>query len=189
MNVKHFLLALLALAGLAGSASAQTTIRPGQAIKIDIRGVPPEETARVSGEYTVSDSGTVNMPLLGTISAAGMSPAALGIRIESAYKSAEIYTSPSVNVIASSAEALAKQVVHVGGRVRRTGQVEYVPGLTIYQAIQQAGGADEFGAINRVMLTRAGKVRKLDLKQDQFKSFVLEQSDTIEVPEKNIWGN
>ncbi|MFD0892732.1 polysaccharide biosynthesis/export family protein [Luteolibacter ambystomatis] len=187
--MKSFLFALLAFAGLAASASAQTTIQPGQAIKIDLRGVPPEDAARVSGEYTVSDSGNVDMPMIGPVSAAGTSPASLGGRIAAAYKAAEIYTSPSVNVIASSQQTLAKQVVHVGGRVRRSGQVEFVAGLTIYQAIQQAGGADEFGAINRVLLTRGGKVRKLDLKQEQFKSFVLEQSDTIEVPEKNIWGN
>ncbi|BCU76960.1 polysaccharide biosynthesis/export family protein [Luteolibacter sp. LG18] len=188
MNLKSIVFTLLAGLGLVASAAAQTTIKAGQAIKIDIRGVPSEEVARVSGEYPVSDGGTVNMPLIGQVAAAGLSPASLGTRIEAAYKAAEIYKNPTILVIASSAETLAKQVVHVGGHVRRTGQVEFVPGLTIYQAIQVAGGADEFGAINRVLLTRNGTVRKLDLKQDQFKRFVLEQNDTIEVPEKNIWG-
>ncbi|MGC4016683.1 MAG: polysaccharide biosynthesis/export family protein [Luteolibacter sp.] len=186
--MKSLLAAMFALAGLMVTAHGQTSIRAGQAIKIDIRGVPAQESARVSGEYTVSDGGTVNMPLIGLVSAAGSSPASLGARIEAAYKSAEIYTSPSVNVIASSAEQLAKQLVHIGGHVRRPGPVEYVPGLTIYQAIQSAGGADEFGAMNRVLLTRGGKVKELDLKQEQFKRYVLEQTDTVEVPEKNILG-
>lgn len=188
MNFRKILFCLLAFAGLATVASAQTVIKAGTAIKIEIRGVPAEEAQRVAGDYPVSDGGTVNMPYLGPIGAAGLSPSALGSRIESAYKSAQIYKTPTILVIASTGDTLQKQVIHVGGRARRPGQVEYVQGLTIYQAIQAAGGADEFGAMNRVLLTRLGKVRTLDVTQSQFKNYVLQQSDTIEIPEKNVWG-
>lgn len=188
MNVKKLLLPLLAWAGLTVAASAQTIIKPGQSIKIDIRGVPADEVSRVQGEYPVSDAGTVNIPLIGPMAAAGMSPTALGSRIEAAYKAAQIYKSPTVLVIASSGQSMEKQLVHVGGQVRKTGPVEFVPGLTIYQAVQSAGGATEFGAMNRVQLLRNGKVEVLNLKLPQFMNFQLQQSDTVTVPEKNAFG-
>jgi len=136
----------------------------------------------------VSDAGTVNIPLIGPMAAAGMSPTALGSRIEAAYKAAQIYKSPTVLVIASSGQSMEKQLVHVGGQVRKTGPVEFVPGLTIYQAVQSAGGATEFGAMNRVQLLRNGKVEVLNLKLPQFMNFQLQQSDTVTVPEKNAFG-
>jgi protein involved in polysaccharide export with SLBB domain len=188
MNVKKLILPLLVWAGLAVVASAQTIIKPGQSIKIDIRGVPSDEVSRVQGEYPVSDAGTVNIPLIGPMTAAGMSPTALGSRIEAAYKANQIYKSPTVLVITSSSQTMEKQMVHVGGQVRRTGPVDFVPGLTIYQAVQAAGGATEFGAMNRVQLLRDGKVQVLNLKQPQFMNFQLQQSDTITVPEKNALG-
>lgn len=188
MNVKKILLCVFACLAAACVSSAQTTIRPNQAIVIDIRGVPPEEVARIKGDYTVSDSGAVNLPLIGSIGAAGLSPAALQSRIESAYRSAQIYKSPTIVVIASSGEAIQKQLVHVGGQVRRTGPVEYVQGLTIYQAVQAAGGATEFGAMNRVQLLRNGRVQELNLKKPGEMNFLLQQNDTITVPEKNWMG-
>jgi polysaccharide export outer membrane protein len=188
MNVKKITMLFLAWAGLAVSAYSQTIIKAGQSIKIDIRGVPAEEVSRVQGEYPVSDSGTVNIPLIGPMAAAGMSPTALGSRIEAAYKANQIYKNPTVLVIASSGQSMEKQLVHIGGQVRKTGPVEFVPGLTIYQAVQSAGGATEFGAMNRVQLLRNGKVQLLNLKEPQFMNFQLLQNDTITVPEKNPFG-
>jgi protein involved in polysaccharide export with SLBB domain len=122
------------------------------------------------------------------MSAAGMSPAALGSRIEAAYKAAQIYKNPTVMVISGTTQGVEKQLVHVGGQVRKTGPVEFVPGLTIYQAVQSAGGATEFGAMNRVQLLRGGKVRELNLKRSDEMNFPVLQNDTITVPEKNIFG-
>lgn len=187
MNVKKFTLLFLAWAGLVASASAQTTIKPGLSVKIDIRGVPSEEVSRVTGEYPVSDSGTIKMPLIEPIVAAGLSPSALGARIEAAYRSAQIYKSPTI-MVTSTAITIERQMVHVGGQVRKTGPVDYVQGLTIYQAVQAAGGATEFGAMNRVQLLRGGKVRELNLKRSDEMNFPVLQNDTITVPEKNIFG-
>lgn len=180
---------ILALAlGVIGSSSAQSVISAGRAIQIEIRGVPPEEQSRVNGLYTVSEGGTINLPFINTVRAAGLSPTALGSSIAAAYKSAQIYTNPNVQVQSSSAEQIEKQLVHVGGQVRRTGPVEFVQGLTIYQAVQGAGGASEFGAINRVQLLRGGSVKTLDLTVTQFMNYPLLPNDTLTVPEKNIFG-
>lgn len=188
MNLKSFVLILAASFGVFGTAHAQSLITAGRAIQIEIRGVPAEEQSRVNGLYTVSESGYITMPFINTVRAAGLSPTALGASIAAAYRSNQIYTNPNVQVQSSNAEQMEKQMVHVGGQVRRTGPVEFVQGLTIYQAIQSAGGASEFGAMNRVQLLRAGKVRVLDLKVTQFMNFPLQVNDTITVPEKNFLG-
>ena len=56
--------------------------------------------------------------------------------------------------------------------------------LTLYQAIQAAGGATEFGSMKRVKLFRGGKQKQYDLTQAQFMQIPLEPNDTIEVPQK-----
>lgn len=188
MNLKSVFTIIAMAFGFVAPASAQSLIAAGRAIQIEIRGVPVEEQSRINGLYTVSESGYINMPFINSVRAAGLSPTALGASIAAAYRSGQIYSNPNVQVQSSNAEQMEKQMVHIGGQVRRTGPVEFVQGLTIYQAIQSAGGATEFGAMSRVELLRSGKVRVLDLKLTQFMNFPLQLNDTITVPEKNFLG-
>ncbi len=189
MNLKSYVAMIAMAVGFAAPASAQSVISAGRAIHIEIRGVPQEEVARVNGDYTVSDSGLISMPFIGNVRAAGLSATALGASIAEAYRSAQIYNNPNVQVQSDSLSTQQKLMVHIGGQVRRTGPVDFVPGLTIYQAIQSAGGPTEFGAMNRVELLREGRIKTLDLRQTQMKGFTLLKDDTITVPEKNPFGN
>jgi polysaccharide export outer membrane protein len=189
MNLKSHIVMIAMAFSIAAPANAQSVISAGRAIQIEIRGVPQEEVARVNGLYTVSDSGLISMPFIGNVRAAGLSATALGASIAAAYRAAHIYNNPNVQVQADSLSTQQKLMVHIGGQVRRTGPVDFVPGLTIYQAIQSAGGPTEFGAMNRVELLREGRIRTLDLKQTQMKGFTLLKDDTITVPEKGPFGN
>ena len=173
---------------LSGAVRAQSTISANRAIEIRIQGVPSEEMSRVNNTYPVSDGGFIRMPFIGNVRAAGLSPNALAASIEAAYRAAEIYTSPTVQVIASSDETLTEHVITVGGYVRRNGPVKYTPGMTIYQALQSGGGANEFGSMHRVKLYRNGEVRQFDLTKNEAKNFLVEPNDTIEVPQKNLFG-
>jgi protein involved in polysaccharide export with SLBB domain len=168
---------------------AQTTISAGRAIEIQIKGVPADDSSLISGAYTVSDGGTIRMPLLsGPIRAAGLSPTSLAQSIEAAYRAEKIFTTPAVNVIATSLEALEELVVTVGGQVKSAGPVKFYRGLTIWEAVQSAKGATEFGAMNRVRLTRGKQVKEYDLKKPEHMNIKLEPKDTIEVPQKNALG-
>ncbi len=186
--MKSILLLLTALLGLVSAANAQSTIRPGRAIEIRIQGVPNEEMVRVNNTYPVSQSGYIRMPFIGNVHAAGLSSTNLASRIESAYKSAEIYTSPTIQVIVSSDDTVMENVVTVGGQVTAPGPVKFQPGMTLYQAVQAARGATPFGSMYRVKLIRNGKLREYDLTKTQFKGVLVRPNDTIEVPQKNIWG-
>jgi len=169
---------------------AQTTVSAGRAIQIQIKGVPAEDSSLISGAYTVSDSGTIRLPLLsGPIRAAGLSPTSLAQSIEAAYRAEKIFTTPAVNVIATSLENLEELIVTVGGQVQNPGPVKYYRGLTIWEAVQSARGATPFGAMNRVRLTRGKDVKEYNLKKPEHMNIKLEPKDTIEVPQKNITGN
>ncbi|MBB5350361.1 polysaccharide export outer membrane protein [Haloferula luteola] len=184
-----FLLTLLCLFVAFGhQLQAQTTIQAGRAIEIRIVGVPPEEAARVNNTYPVSEGGYVRMPYIGNVRAAGLRPEALAQSIEASYRAAKIYTSPTIQVISSSDETLTELMLTVGGYVRKAGPVKYFRGLTLYNAVQAAGGANEFGSMHRVRLLRDGKVKEYDLTEIASKTVAVEPNDTIEVPQKNIFG-
>lgn len=186
MNLKCIVVWLAALVCLSASVLAQ--IQPGRAIIITISGVPAEEKARFDLNYPVSESGMINMPLIGQVHAAGLKADQLQAVLESRYKAAGIYTHPTFQVIDSTAGKIVDQVVVVGGQVRRPGAVPYNRNLTLYQAIANAGGATEFGSMKRVKLLRAGKQRMYDLTQLQYMQIPLEPDDTIEVPQKGPLG-
>lgn len=82
----------------------------------------------------------------------------------------------------------SEAVVTIGGQVRRPGPVPFRKDLTIYAAVQAAGGPTEFGSMRRVKVIRDGKVETHDLTKDETKSLLLQKNDTIEVPQKTIFG-
>lgn len=186
------ILVFLALFALVASQQlmAQTRITAGRAIEIQLKGVPSEEMALVSGTYTVSESGMISMPLLSTpIRAAGQSATSLARSIEAAYRAAKIYTTPTINVIHSTNESLNELMVTVGDQVVSPGPVKYVQGLTLYNAVQAAKGATPFGSMKRVRLTRNGQSKVYNLTDSKHMNILVEPNDTIQVPQKDIFGN
>lgn len=184
--MKMFLILLLSVLPMV--ASAQSTIRAGRAIEIRIQGVPTEEMSRVNNTYLVSDAGNIRMPFIGSVRAAGLSGNALAQNIESRYRAAKIYTNPTIQVIMSGEASIEQFVVTVGGFVRSPGPKQYTRGLTLYSALQAAGGANEFGSMYRVKLIRDGRLRQVDLTKTENKTILVQPNDTIEVPQKNLLG-
>jgi polysaccharide export outer membrane protein len=189
LTLKSFATFLLALLVLVCPTLSQAQIEQGTSLQITIQGVPGEEKARIDGMYPVSESGIINLPFIGAMRAAGLRPESLSAAIQSAYKSAGIYTDPTIQVIwTQEGGGVRTQVVHVGGHVRKTGPVPFQRNLTIWQAVQSAGGATEFGSLKRVKLYRAGKTQTYNLESQDSKHIPLQPDDTLEVPEKNILG-
>ncbi len=187
MSLKSIAISLTLALGLICPALSQ--IEAGSSVQITIMGVPGEEKSKIDAIYPVSDSGTVNMPFIGAVRAAGLRPESLASAIQDAYKFAQIYNDPTIQVISTrEGAAVREQVVHVGGQVRRTGPVAFQKNLTIYQAVQAAGGSTEFGSLRRVKLYRAGKPTTYDLTNPQFMSVPLQPDDTLEVPQKDWRG-
>lgn len=189
MNLKQILSAIAATAIFVGAAAAQNEIKPGKAVQITIKGVPAEEQGKIDGQYPVGDDGTVNLPYIGAIRAAGLKPGDLAASIQSSYRSQGIYRTPTIQVFSNREGGdVEEQVVTVGGEVRRTGPVKYTLGLTLWQAIQAAGGATEFGSVKRVTVFRNGNSVTYNVTQPKFMSIPLFPGDTISIPQKTILG-
>jgi protein involved in polysaccharide export with SLBB domain len=181
-------LCLFILSGLtqAQSISAKTTL------SITIKGVPEGEQTRVSGQYVVSPSGYVFLPLLKNgIKASGLSSSALARNIEAAYRSAEMYQIPRITVISTSDQEASKidaQVVTIGGHVKRPGPVPFRRGMTLFQALSAAGGEDAFGSIKRIELHRNGARYIYDMRKTEHMREKVYPGDSINVPQKGPFG-
>lgn len=187
MNFKKMLIGLFLMIGFSLPLFSQ--IEAGKAIQITISGVPSEEKGRIDGIYPVSDAGFINMPFIDTVRAAGLRNEDLAVSLQSRYKSLGIYTNPTIQVISNTGNSINEQTVYLGGQVRGPGPKAFTKGLTLYQAIQAAGGATEFGSMKRVKLFRGGRQTEYDLTKSQYMNVPVQPNDTIEVPQKGILGN
>jgi polysaccharide export outer membrane protein len=89
----------------------------------------------LTGEFRLSDSGNIAVPLLGNVQAGGLTSAELAARIESELKAKKLFKNPSVSV-----EVLAYRPFFILGEVNKPGQYPYQPGMTVLTAVAVAGG-------------------------------------------------
>lgn len=177
---------MIAVLGLA-SVNAQT-IRVGAPLQISISGVPVAEQGRLNATYPVSQDGYISMWKIGRVKASGMSKSALALSIASKYKAAEIYTDPVFQILNTEDIKGDNQLVTIGGQVKSPGPKQWTKGMTLYTAVQSAGGETPFAAMNRVILYRNGKSYVFDLTTNAHKAEKVYALDVIEVPEGNIFG-
>jgi polysaccharide export outer membrane protein len=133
-----FLLCLLVMACSPGrglpdlppSTPSAYQLGPGDVIRLITFG---EES--LTGEFRVSDSGMIALPLIGAVRASGLSPDALAAQVSAALLQANLLRTPSV-----SAEVVAYRPIFVLGEVSKPGQYPYQPGMTVVTAAAVAGG-------------------------------------------------
>ncbi|MDB4354009.1 polysaccharide biosynthesis/export family protein [Akkermansiaceae bacterium] len=183
--MKLFLFSILSLF-LVNVATAQISVN--QTLTINVQGVPVAEQSRLNSSYQVSREGTIRMWVIGSVRAAGRTPDQLAQSIAAAYRSAGIYTNPNFTVLVPTDTQLAAKTYTVGGQVKVAGPKPWANDLTLYGAIQAAGGETPFGAITRVKLYRGGRVFNYNLKEDRAKSIRVLPGDMIEVPQKGWTG-
>lgn len=104
----------------------------------------------ISGEYEVSSSGFISVPLAGPIKAAGLTTALLERAIRSRL-AAGIVNDPRVNV-----EMAAYAPFYIQGEVKTSGEYAYRIGLTVQNAIALAGGYTYRANDREVYIRRAG---------------------------------
>jgi protein involved in polysaccharide export with SLBB domain len=162
-------------------------LEPGDRIQITIRGVDPAEQEKINGAYRVGETGGVRLPLLGaSVQARGLTTERFARAAEAAYRNEGIYVRPAIEV--EAVEGGIKEgptVISLGGQVRRAGEVPFRKGMTVIQAIDAAGGRNEFGGRN-LLLFREGKQYCLDFSQLAHKNIVLKPGDSIQVEQKRV---
>lgn len=118
------------LPDLPSAAPSAYRLGPGDVVRLITVG-----DDQLTGEFRVSDSGTIALPLLGGVLASGLTPDALAKWVAQALIRANLYTAPSVSV-----EITGYRPIFVLGEVSRPGQYPYQPGMTMVTAAAVAGG-------------------------------------------------
>jgi protein involved in polysaccharide export with SLBB domain len=181
---------LLLLVTVFGSAfSFAQEIVAGRGVEIRIQGVDANEQVRINGVYPVSNLGSVRMPDVGEVNIAGLQGNVAAAKLDAIYKKEGIYNNPTFQVTATTTTTGPREdMVTLAGSVRSPGPKAFTPGMTLYQAVAAAGGATEFGSMKRVIVMRGKSVKSYDLTNMQDRMVVLQRDDTIEIPDKNLWG-
>ena len=167
MKFLFFLAITSLLSVFAATAQMSGILKPGDSVIIELK-TPAEDAQNLSTAYALSDQGTIKMPMLEQeIPAAGITVATLARRIEAAYKSAEIYTAPMINVTLPPVTqgGMINHVVSVGGEVRGPGEFPLRQGMNLMAAINRAGGFTEFAKTTKVKLLRGNKETIYDMRK------------------------
>lgn len=104
---------------------------------------------RLTGEFRVTDGGTIALPLIGSIQAAGRTTTEVERAVEQAMREKNLFRDPSAAV-----QVLTYRPVFVLGQVERGGQYPYQPGMTALTAVAVAGGFNYRALRDHVSVTR-----------------------------------
>ena len=128
------------------SSPDQTTyrIQPGDDLAVNFY-LSPE----FDDETTVSPDGNIHMRLVGSLAAAGMTPAQLASEIDQAY-SKELRTPDAVVQV----KTMPSRQVYVEGQVTHPGAFPLESGMTALQALADAGGVTQDAGDNGAVLIR-----------------------------------
>ncbi|MGP3696205.1 polysaccharide biosynthesis/export family protein [Rhodobacter sp. NSM] len=165
--LRRHIFTLLAVALLPGAAAAESyTISASDLLRLRVLDWQPvdgtmREWEAMTGEYRVNADGTISVPFLGPVEAAGHTPAQLGTLIaDGLMERLALPDLPDATI-----EIAEYRPIIVAGHVRTPGEVDYRPGLTARQAIAMAGGpSDEIRstpAIVRDLISEEGALRIL----------------------------
>jgi polysaccharide export outer membrane protein len=136
------------------SAATASELRPGDSLTIGVIGVPDPSTNSVQ----IDDNGSVSLPYIGAVKAAGQTPGGLTQEIREAYVSKKIYTSVDISV------SVTERYVYVGGEVEKPGRIVWTPDLTASKAVEAAGGFTLYAKEDRVAVVRNQILYNLDIK-------------------------
>lgn len=124
----------------------------------------------LTGDYKVDDRGNLDFPLLGALPVRGMTPAAVADLLEE--KLADGYLrNPDVAV---DVLEFNSRKISVLGQVREPGRYPFRDGMTLVQAIAEAGGTTETAILAYMQITRTEvETRKQTLHEAPFKDITL----------------
>lgn len=140
----------------------------------------------------VRPDGRISVPLVGEVVAGGKTP--VEVANEISRKLARFIKDPQVAVILqqlNSHEFLSR--IRVTGAVQSPLSMSYRQGMTVLDAVLEAGGLNEFASANSAKLFRRinGKVRALDIELDDIlndgdmaTNYDLQPGDILSIPER-----
>lgn len=165
--------------------SGAFTIREGDTVRITFPGAPNLNTVQL-----VRRDGKIEMPLLGELQAAGMTPAELEKEILNKYGNQLLSKEVTVTVDSATYD------VYVTGAVIKPGKVTAIRPITAVEAIMESGGPDYTKAnLKDVTVVRQENGRtknyRLNIQEvlngKRTEAFYLKPSDIVYIREKFNW--
>ena len=165
-----------------GFRSNNYLIRSGDKLNIEVF-----REKDLTGVFAVDDTGSINYPLLGTIRVQGMTLDQLD-QLLTERLGRDYVVKPDVQV--SYGRSFNKSIV-VLGQVKKPGNYDYTPDMTLVRLVSEGGGFTELADLGRVKIARTHRdgtkenirvnvKRILDGKDEDV---ALESADLIVVPE------
>lgn len=157
----------------------------------DVLQITVVEDPNLSREMVVAQDGTINLPVVGTITVRGLTTGEVAQKIRTALIEAQFLRDPHVSV---SIRVINRPRVAVLGMVMRPGSYEFKEGETIMHAISMAGSYDVDRALLKDAILRRKSpdgteetipldLDKLFLKGDLSQNYRLQPDDVIFIPE------
>ena len=193
----RFLAALFVMAGLAGTATAQSSysIQPGDTLQVEVL-----EDPELGRNVLVLPDGSISFPLAGSVRAGGRTVDSVARTISSRL-AADFAIEPTVLVSVASLGPDSEgelMDIYIIGEAAQPGLREVEPGMTLLQFLAASGGLSRFAAEKRIQLRRidpsSGQER---VYRFNYKSMggadsisgttVLAPGDVIVVPERRLF--
>lgn len=130
---------------LPASAASTYTLGPGDRLRVITYGED-----QLTGDFTVNDSGSIEVPLLGSVHAQGITVSELQADLTSSLQRRGLLRTPSVSV-----EVSTYRPIFALGEVTKPGPYPYQPHMSVITAIAVAGGFTYRAVKSRVSITRS----------------------------------
>ncbi len=157
----------------------------------DVLQITVVEDPNLTREMVVAQDGTINLPVVGTITVRGLTAGEVAEKIRLALIEAQFLRDPHVSV---SIRVINRPRVAVLGMVQRPGSYEFKEGETVMHAISMAGSFDPDRALLKDALLRRKRadgteevipldLEKMFFKGDLSQNYRLQPDDVIYIPE------
>lgn len=130
--------------GLSASANSGYLLAPGDVVEVEVWKEP-----EISKVLPVRPDGKISLPLLNDVQAAGLTAAGLAADLTEKLK--KFISDPQVTVIVAQVNS---QRVYIMGEVLRGGAYPLVAGMTVLQALSNAGGFTPFANPKKIYVLR-----------------------------------
>jgi protein involved in polysaccharide export with SLBB domain len=155
-------------------SAGEYILSPNDRVRITVFGEP-----NLSGEFTVDAQGNVSMPLIGEVRAAGIDLRLFQRNLESRLARGYL-VDPRV-----SAEILNFRPFYVLGEVKTPGEYPFANGLTLLNAIAQAGGFTPLANLQELRIRRANAQGEVPVAIQA--GFPVMPGDTIRVEKASVF--
>jgi protein involved in polysaccharide export with SLBB domain len=157
---------------------ASGRLRPGDEVVIRIDTAGAQTVTPLPSDLTIDEDGSISLPLIGSIKAAGLTASELAERIQANYV-------PRYYVRCNASVLVAARFFYVGGEVRNPNRFPWSEDTTLLKAISTASGFTDYANRQKVQLTRGGKLETYnceDLQRNPVNDPPVRPGDTITVP-------